>query len=1016
MDYNKLEKICELYDQELNMLDDFDINDEKRSLQLQKCHEEYCELLGNQPLAIVYEKVRGLINPTTIELYFEEAEKFEDDYEKMVSIYKHVLEGCRLLYGETGEKTIECQLQIAVCIRNLCEQRENEQCALQNSSDDGYSYKTVLQILENLFLQNHQHPLYGTFISIMLCDEYVREGNKGRALETFEKWSRIHPVQNIADIEEVNAWIEYSALLAELGFLTTAINNAEIICKWMEKNLSEYDHSIPYIVRRISEIYVSCSFYEKAIEILKNVNEHEDDYSTECKEEFLNIKAQLAHCYNLNGNRIEAVITGLEVENRLKETGIQHPSKNQFDNILSNIIGGFGDHFEQYDKLFHAYVESKRRLGENNEETLLYEMNLGSACLQIYYEVNDDEKEKYINEADDYLTDAYEHSEKGRGKGNLLSFLIKQKLAEVKAEKGEIFHAIAMLEEVWHKNAEILSEDNPETADAKLRYAALCLEVQQKLDEIPEWLEKVDPEPILEECFLTKKKFLGIRHWETIDALYWYVRAAQSNELIDILQNNAAEQPFEKSLELHRLLFHNIVNILEQAFYINSVEKQNEYMDILESEFFQIFWLLTVCVELEIQIDLEEIYEMIAAYKNLSYDMQYYKLVETDDKMRKKFAESLSTDGEVVEYLYRNKKFSFDKEEEKSIVKQISQLFFNTNEVFIDLWQEANTWNVFLIDKNGITYRNIDFLKEDEIPDIEDDEIEKQPQLDGMKYTFEERLEWSLFLVEQLTEDLNGYSKIYLNLHKQVNQFPIQAFVYKLTGIPSVVVSSVNQILNLKDVNTIWEARIGFLEDEVSIDQQIVKSVFQNANGTREISEAYNIISVSGHGFYDAEAKEPEGRQNYIAVGENHRIYIQDIISENLKNVELAFLPVCQSGSGKNYQIFGDYSLGKAFRMAGVGYTIETLWDIPLSASLVFEYEFFQRLKETGLICDAFYDAVQRLINYTSDELKQFCKLLLKVSGNRQLVRILFSEISNGLYPFKEVVYWAGFCLQKGEK
>lgn len=1019
MDYNRLINICDLYDQELKLLDECnaDINNENKFKQLQECHEKYCELLGDHSLAGVYEKVRGLNHPTTIDLYFEEAEKLEDDYELMIPIYQHVLKGCNSLYGETGEKTIECKLQIAVCIRSICEQREDEQETFIYKPDCEYSYKMVLQILEELFLQNHEHPLYGTFISTMLCDEYVREGNKKRALEIFEKWSRIHPLENVRDIEELNAWIEYTLLLAELGWFKISVENVEGIRRWMDCNLSEYDDEIPYLSRRISEIYVSNTLYQEAINLLESVKESELCYSAKCEEEFLNVKFQLAHCYNLNGNRIKAAINGFELQKELNEKGIRHPSKFLFDNLMSNISGSFGDHYEQYDKLLKVYNESKRSFGENNEETILYEMNLGKACFEIYYEVDDRDKEKYINDAEYYLEDAYRHSEKGSGKGNLFSILIKRNLAEVKAEKGDVFTAISMLEDVWHKNAAIYSEDNLETVDAKMRYAALCLETQQVLDEIPEWLAELNPESIFEECYLTKKKFLGITHWETIDALYWYARSVQSNELIENLQRRTLGMTFEKSFYLHRLLLLNVANILEQAFYINSIEKQSAYMSILEDEFLQIFWLLTNCLELGSYDQLEEFYEMIAGYKNLSYDMQYQKLSKADEGMRKKFAESLSIDTEIIEYLYRNTKYTFSKDKsEESLVKQISQIFYDTNEVFVDFWQEANVWNVFIIDRIGIKYKRIDFLNDDEIPNIDDDMFNVQPQLDENEYTLEESLEWALFIANHLSNELNGYYKVYFNLHKQLHQFPISSFVYKLTGIPSVIVSSVYQILNLKKETNIREVRIGFIEDGVSLDHRIVKRVIQNTNSISKISRDYNVISISGHGFYDDDIRTQEGKRNYIEIEGNHRIYIQDVISENLTGVELAFLPVCQSGNGTVYRNFGSYSIGKAFRMAGVGYTIETLWDVSLSASLIFEYEFFQYLKKIKSIEKAFFSAIDKLRNYTSDNLKQFCKLLLRDSYNRQLARILYSETLNGYYPFKESVYWAGFSLQKGEK
>lgn len=1011
MDNNKLEKICELYELELKLLDEYadDINNEEKYNVLQSCHDKRCNLMSSMSLAEVYEKVKGLNNPLTIELYMEEAEQQNNDYEQMVLLYTHALEGCRSLYGEIGEKTIECKLQIAILIRNICEQ--NEEKELVNNK---YTYKMVLQILEELFLHKHDHPLYGSFIATMLCDEYIREGNKTSALETFQKWSQMHSIENIYDIEEVNAWIEYTSLLAELGWLKTAVNNVERIEIWMKEHLSEFDEMLPYLYRRLTEIYVSCTLYEKALKILENLLKYEETYSEQCREEFYNIKAQLAHCYYLSGNRVKAAMTALELQKVLLEVGIEHPSKYQFDNILSNILGALGDSSEQYEKMYHAYTESRRRYGENHEETILYEMNLGKACFQLYYK--SDEKDKYINDAEFYMEDAYEHSEYGRGKGNLFSLLIKSNLAEVKAEKGDIITAIQMLEQVWHRFSEIFSEDNPETADAKIRYASLCLEAQENWEEVPEWIENVDVELLLEEGFLTKEKFLGIKHWETIDALHWYVRAVQSNELITYMRHEEIVYPFEKSLKLHKLLLLNIGDMLQQAFYINSIQKQNEYMTILEHEFFHIFWILVNCKQLDIEIDVKEIYDMIAVYKNISYDMQKQKFSKADDGMRKKFADFLSSDTALIKYLYTETNYVVETEvADYSLVKRIVDYFHGTKKVFVDIWQEANEWNVFIIDGTGIKYREISYLSDEEIPFIEEENSLCQSQLDDMEYSLEESFYWSKFIVGHLTEELTGYDKVFWNLHKQLHQFPIVAFFSDQTGIISEVVSSIYQVLDSNTERKIAINNIGFWEKHVSWDQQIVKAIFHNTNRIHNISNICNIICISGHGYYLDDMNIPEGKRNYVEIEDNHRIYIQDIISKNMRHVDLVFLPICQSGNGKDYQNFGNYSIGKAFRIAGAEYAIETLWDVPLSASLIFEYEFFGYLKETENISKAFYNAVLRLKNYTIDDLKKFCKFLLNLSVDKKIIKILYSEISNGCYPFKDMAYWAGFCLQKGE-
>ncbi len=935
--------------------------------------------MEGRQLSTIYEDIHGIANSVTIDLLFEEAEALENQFLDMLSIYKHALEGCIILYQETGEKTIECKLQIVTCIQLY---RKEHDCLPPDIKQE-----EMLDRLEDIFTHSHAHPLYGTYITVMLCDEYIQTGKKARALEVFRLWASEHPLNSQSDIEVFHAWIEYSNLLGELGFYKQSLDNVENILAWLDEIGDKEMSSKPYFYRRISDIYISCSRYQMAVQLLEEALSNADLLHTD-EDELINIDTQLAHAYYLSGDiviaekKIRLIREKLSVSDRL-----EYPSRLQFENIAGNIEGSLMNQKEHYDRMLSVYEESRKRYGDNNMDTLLYEYNLGVACFELYYVADDDEKENYIQKAQKYMEDAYERSVSARVNDTLFALTVRRSLSEILAEKGNLEAAIKELKTIYESTKDLLTEDSIETADAAVRYGSLVLEVQQNMDDVPEWIDEIDPELILRYSYETKKEYLGDLNGETVEALSFYTNAVQSNELIRFLQGNV-EHRMEHSWKLHSELIRQIVFIIEQAAYIDSIEKQSQFLHLLEEELYQYFWLLDTSASLDIPHDLREFYNQVAPYKNIIYDMQC----------------------EAHGFIKRNSSMEHFS---KIKVDQLLNRMRSLEGLYIDIWQEANGWHVFLIDQNDIYYESLRMVDDEDIPFIEDAEISDAIQLDKKEYSVEEKIKTAYEIARKLEEIMNEhlfcYKDIYLNLQKQITEFPIASAIHDCLAVNVHVVASERELF-LIEMSTRTIDVVDFLEK--SVDYQVVSKVFKTTL-SKELMKAKGALVLSGHGIYQDINSLNAEKRNYVLTPDGKTLYSKDFIETDLSNLELVMLPVCQSGYGRVYANFGIFGIGSACRIAGARATVETLWNVRSSASLVFEYEFFCAIRENHTITEAFWIALDRLKNYKGYQLRKFCNMLENSTQNRELRHSLYTE-SLKECPFSNPMCWCGFVLIGG--
>ena len=775
--------------------------------------------------------------------------------------------------------------------------------------------------------------------------------------------------------------------MSELGFYKQSLDNVENILTWLNENDGEKMRNKLYFYRRISDIYISCSRYQMAIQLLEEALFNADLSNTD-EDELFNIDAQLAHAYYLSGDIVTAEKKIRLIRKKLSISDyLEHPSRLQFENIVGNIEGSLMNQKEHYDRMISVYEESCKRYGDNNMDTLLYEYNLGIACFELYYVVDDDEKENYIQKAQEYMEDAYERSVSSRVNDTLFALTVRRSLSEILAEKGEMETAIQDLKNIYESTKDLLTEDSMETADAAVRYGALVLEVQENNDNVSQWIDEINPELILRYSYEKKKEYLGDLNGETVEALFFYTNAVQSNEFIRVLQENI-EQGMEHSWKLHSKLIKQIAFRIEQAFYIDSIEKQSQFLHLLEEELYLYFWLLDISVSLDIPHDLREFYNQVAPYKNIIYDMQcvMHGFIKRNSSM-----ESFS---EIK-------------------VDQLMNRMRSLEGLYIDIWQEANGWFVFLINQNDIYYERLQMVDNEDIAFIEDAEISGAIQLDKKEYSVEEKIKAAYEITRKLEEIMNEhlfcYKDIYLNLQKQITEFPIASAIHDCIAVNVHVVASERELF-LIDTPTRIIDMVDFLEK--SVDYQVVGNVFKTTL-SEKLLETKVALVLSGHGIYqDINSLKAEER-NYVLTSDGKILYSKNFMESDLSNLELVMLPVCQSGYGRVYANFGIFGIGAACRIAGARATVETLWNVQISASLVFEYEFFCAIREKHTITEAYWIAIDRLKNYKGYQLRKFCKMLENNTQNRELRHNLYTE-SLKEYPFRNPMCWCGFVLIGG--
>lgn len=122
----------------------------------------------------------------------------------------------------------------------------------------------------------------------------------------------------------------------------------------------------------------------------------------------------------------------------------------------------------------------------------------------------------------------------------------------------------------------------------------------------------------------------------------------------------------------------------------------------------------------------------------------------------------------------------------------------------------------------------------------------------------------------------------------------------------------------------------------------------------------YNIIHLATHAAFIP----GQPMDSFIVFGDGDRASIHDIISWDLKNVDLAVLSACQTGlgdfSGNGEEILG---LGYIMQEAGAQATVATLWFIDDASTQQLMNVFYQKLWEGNSRAEALRQAQLALIN-----------------------------------------------------
>ncbi len=137
--------------------------------------------------------------------------------------------------------------------------------------------------------------------------------------------------------------------------------------------------------------------------------------------------------------------------------------------------------------------------------------------------------------------------------------------------------------------------------------------------------------------------------------------------------------------------------------------------------------------------------------------------------------------------------------------------------------------------------------------------------------------------------------------------------------------------------NKLEVSRIGALMDgEVFVEQQAKKSDF-----LKEASSA-GFLHLAVHGELDAFS--PSYSRLWFGDEESEALTAMEIYDLPLR-AHLAVLSACNSGLGDPFFGNGMLSLAQAFRMAGVGSTVMSLWEVPDRESAEIMEYFYLHLK-----------------------------------------------------------------------
>jgi CHAT domain-containing protein len=197
--------------------------------------------------------------------------------------------------------------------------------------------------------------------------------------------------------------------------------------------------------------------------------------------------------------------------------------------------------------------------------------------------------------------------------------------------------------------------------------------------------------------------------------------------------------------------------------------------------------------------------------------------------------------------------------------------------------------------------------------------------------------------------------------------------------------------------NTCWQPLPDALKEVIQVDNllHLLMPQVQRDTGSNATEEAFrnlgrpettspNIIHIATHGFYNpttySESRYAPAalhRSGLVMAGANQRtcqrqktdtdqhdgiLTAYEIAQLNLSHTDLVVLSGCQTGLGANGGREGVFGLTRAFKLAGTGYTIASLWRIPDADARQFMVTFYAFLDSKYRTIPEAFDMTRKLM------------------------------------------------------
>ena len=207
------------------------------------------------------------------------------------------------------------------------------------------------------------------------------------------------------------------------------------------------------------------------------------------------------------------------------------------------------------------------------------------------------------------------------------------------------------------------------------------------------------------------------------------------------------------------------------------------------------------------------------------------------------------------------------------------------------------------------------------------------------------------------------------------------------------------------------------------IEQAVVSALWVRKTGRAIVQESAgptifqdtSIIHISGHGYLGF-------LEAGIRIAEADRISHDAVMSLDLRDCQLAFVSICESGlSDFTSKADDDFSLADAFKTAGVANVITSLWTVDDFATFVMTIRFYQTLLDVdsfmgrSQLSRCLAETQNWLRQVTADELRTWLSSIVQLLGVSAPVmpQILnrMADYDGADTPFAEPYYWSSFVL-----